>query len=246
LRVFLAACLALLAGACSSGSERSAGDAPTGTAAPKPVYAAIGASETAGIGSDDPPTQAWPQVLHAEALPEFRIFNLGISGATVEDALIRQLPEARRAEPEVVTVWLNVNDLLRGVTPNEYERHLTKLLKELQNLNPEQVLVANTPPLDNLPALRACAPNSSDEGGLCFLFEGLPPPLELRALVTSYNAATERAVMGTGATLVDLHSVGLEARREEEELDLISGDGFHPSTEGHAAIAEAFAAELDE
>ena len=237
--------LALLAGGCSSGTERSAGDDPSRTAAPKPVYAAIGASETAGIGSDDPPTQAWPQVLHGEALPEFRIVNLGISGATVEDALIRQLPEVQRVEPEVVTVWLNVNDLLRGVTPNEYERDLTKLLKELQNLNPEQVLVANAPPLDNLPALRACAPNSSDGGGLCFLFEGLPPPLELRALVTRYNTATERATMRTSATLVDLHATALEARREGEELDLISGDGFHPSTEGHAAIAEAFAAELD-
>lgn len=245
-RVFVAAaCSALLLVACTSGTQGSANDDRSRTAEPRPVYAAIGASETAGIGSDDPPTQAWPQVLRTEALPEFRIVNLGISASTVEDALVRQLPEVRRVEPQVVTVWLNVNDLLRGVSPSEYGRALTKLLKELQDLDPEKVLVANTPPLDNLPALRACAPNSSDEGVLCFLFEGLPPPQEIKALVTRYNAVIERAATRTGSTLVDLHSAGLEARREGVEPDLISGDGFHPSSEGHRAIAELFASKLD-
>lgn len=246
LRVFLViAFIALLLVACTSGTQESANDDRSGAAEPRPVYAAIGASETAGIGSGDPSTQAWPQVLHAEAFPEFRIVNLGISGATVENALVRQLPEVQRLQPEVVTAWLNVNDLLRGVSPDEYGRALTELLEQLQDLNPKQVLVANTPPLGNLPALRACAPNSSDQGALCFLFEGLPPTREINELVASYNAVIERAVTRTGGTLVDLHSAGLDARREGSEPELISGDGFHPSTEGHAAIAEVFAIELD-
>ncbi|MGH2826454.1 MAG: SGNH/GDSL hydrolase family protein [Actinomycetota bacterium] len=246
LRVLLAvACLSLLAAACATGTEGSAEGSRSRTIESQPVYAAIGASETAGVGSDDPPTQAWPEVLQADALPEFRIVNLGISGATVEDALLRQLPEVRRVEPEVVTVWLNVNDLLRGVSPSDYGRALTKLLNELQALDPAQVLVANTPPLHNLPALRNCASNSSDEGVLCFLFEGLPPPREIRFLVTRYNEVIDAAVSRAGFTLVDLHSAGLEARQEGEELELISGDGFHPSTAGHRAIAEVFAAELD-
>ncbi|MGH2779408.1 MAG: SGNH/GDSL hydrolase family protein [Actinomycetota bacterium] len=242
--LYLAVAGIALAAACTSGTQGSANDDRSRTAAPRPVYAAMGASETAGIGTDDPPTQAWPQVLHADALPEFRIVNLGISGATVEDAMLRQLPEVQRVEPEVVTVWLNVNDLLRGVSPSDYGRALTQLLNELQELGPAQVLVANTPPLDNLPALRDCAPNSSDEGVLCFLFEGLPPPREIKALATQYNEVIEAAVSRAGLTLVDLHAAGLEARREGEELELISGDGFHPSSEGHRAIAEVFAAEL--
>lgn len=246
LRVLLAvACLSLPAVACATGTEGSAHDDRSRTASPQPVYAAMGASETAGIGSDDPPTQAWPQILHADALPGFRTLNLGISGATVEDALARQLPEVQRVEPEVVTVWLNVNDLLRGVSPGDYERALTQLLNELQTSDPAQVLVANTPPLDNLPALRDCASNSSEEGVLCFLFEGVPPPREINVLVTRYNEVIEAAVSRAGFTLVDLHTAGLEARREGEDLELISGDGFHPSTAGHRAIAEVFAAELE-
>lgn len=244
LPIALRACLVLLAVSCTSGSQGSADDDRSRNTELKPVYAALGASETAGIGSDNPPTQAWPQVLQANALPDFRIVNLGISGATVDDALLRQLPEVQRVEPEVVTVWLNVNDLLRGVGPSAYGRALTKLLREVRALDPAQLLVANTPPLDNLPALRECASNSSDEGVLCFLFEGLPPPREIKALVTRYNAAIEEAVARAGATLVDLHSAGLEARREGEELELISGDGFHPSAAGHRAIAEAFEAQL--
>lgn len=235
-----------LATACNSApSERAVPNEPSQASEPAGVYAALGASETAGLGTRSPEVEAWPQVLRADALPHYGIVNLGISGATVEDALTGQVPEARAADPDVVTVWLNVNDLLRGVPLNEYQRSLSELLAELQAIEPDQVLVANTPPIEDLPAFRECRAKTSDKSLLCLLFGKLPSRREIKAQVTRYNDVIERVVARAGATLVDLHAAGLAARRDGDESDLISADGFHPSPTGHRAIAEVFEDNLD-
>jgi lysophospholipase L1-like esterase len=113
---------------------------------------AIGASETLGFGADDPVRQGWTQVFYRTALPRATTqVNLGIPGATVQEALEREVPEARQLHPDVVTVWLNVNDLLEGVSPSAYEDQLRILLSDLRGNGGPTVLVANTPPLDLLP-----------------------------------------------------------------------------------------------
>jgi len=139
-------------------------------------------------------------------------------------------------------VWLNVNDLLAGVTPNIYRAHLGELVHALRRGGHTRVLVANTPWLDQLPAYLACRPDAPLTAQPC----GLPSdvalaPSELNALVDQYNAAISDVVVREGAELVDLHAFG------EVPLihpDYVSGDGFHPSEKGHVAIAEAFAAVL--
>jgi acyl-CoA thioesterase I len=65
------------------------------------------------------------------------------------------------------------------------------------------------------------------------------------AAVADYNAAIQRVVEREGASLVDLHAAGLAARAEGRSADLVSSDGFHPSTAGHARVAQAFAAALN-
>jgi len=59
--------------------------------------------------------------------------------------------------------------------------------------------------------------------------------------VDSYNEATTRVAAREGATVVDLHDLGLTARRSGDAASLVSNDGFHPSTAGHQAVAKAFA-----
>jgi lysophospholipase L1-like esterase len=60
-------------------------------------------------------------------------------------------------------------------------------------------------------------------------------------MVAEYNAAIARVVQRQGAFLVDLYAVGMAARAAGTESSFISRDGFHPSTAGHARVAEAFA-----
>ena len=214
-----------------------AASSPAAAAAPR-VYVAVGASETAGVGADHPRTQAWPRVLHDRALPGTRLVNLGVPGATVQDGLTEQLPRALGADPDVVTVWLAVNDVLNLVPVTDYETTLRSLVHALRRGGRTEVLVGNVPPLDRLPAYRTCLPGSRVPGVSCVL-PVVPTPTQVRALVAEYNAAIARVVAAEGAVAVDLsHNPGRPLSA------LTADDGFHPSTRGHRVIAAAFARAL--
>jgi acyl-CoA thioesterase I len=240
--------LSLAAGACSGETDSSDTPAPPRPEGRPPLYVAIGASETYGVGAEDPLRDSWPHVFFKTALPPSTSFvNLGIPGATVEDALDRELPYAVKLDPEIVTVWLNVNDMIAGFTPQDYERNLSRLLKELSDKGVEQILVANTPPLDHLPAYRNCRRPAAAESVECSfaLRRRLPTREALNDMVADYNRAVARAATRTGAVVVDLHRRALELREAGREEELISDDGFHPSSAGHKAVAEAFARALN-
>ena len=229
LRRSLAAAVLLLAGACDVSKPEVLPPPPdTG---PPPVYVSVGASETTGAGSDQPLRDGWPRVLHRTALPAGAIHvNMGIPGATVAQALAEELPTTLDARPHLVTVWLNVNDITRGVAVSTYEAQLESLVRQLRRGGQTRVLVANTPPLDQLPAYQAGR-----------LLADLPAPEDVQEVVARYNAAIAGVVQRQGAFLVDLHAAGMAARAAGTEASFISRDGFHPSTAGHARVAEAFA-----
>ncbi|HEV3498058.1 MAG TPA: SGNH/GDSL hydrolase family protein, partial [Actinomycetes bacterium] len=115
--------LALVAAACSP--SRPEVLPPADESAPPPVYVAVGASETTGVGSEQPLRDGWPRIPHRTALPAGAVFvNMGIPGATVAQALAEEVNDTVSARPHLITVWLNVNDLVRGVSTAEYERQL--------------------------------------------------------------------------------------------------------------------------
>jgi len=236
----------LLATACTA-SRTAATPKPTPLTPPL-VYVAVGASESVGVGATDTHRNAWTQVFFRTALPRSAVFvNMAVPGSTVADALAAQVPEAVALSPDVVTVWLNVNDILHGVTPGLYEADLTKLVTALRRGGATKVLVANRPPLDDLPAFRACLPGATAPRGVPCPVSGalagaVPAPATLNAVVDAYNAAIARVAAATGAVLVDLHAAGLTARRDGTEASLVSSDGFHPSDAGHALVAQTFAA----
>jgi acyl-CoA thioesterase-1 len=246
------ALLLLTVAGCGGGDDPAAAPSPSASAgapsvsswvsspaaaAPR-VYVAVGASETAGVGADHPRTQAWPRVLHDRALPGTRLVNLGVPGATVQDGLDEQLPRALAADPDVVTVWLAVNDVLTLDPVADYEATLRSLVHALRRDGRTEVLVGNVPPLDRLPAYRTCLPGSQVAGVSCVL-PLVPTPRQVRALVAEYNAAIARVVAAEGAVAVDLS--GDPGR----PLSVVTADdGFHPSTRGHRVIAAAFARAL--
>ncbi len=232
---------ALVAG-CSAPKPESRASGPSTQPSTRPLtYVAVGASETVGAGADDPAGDAWPRLLLRTALPLSTEFvNLGIPGATVAQALREEVPRAAEARPDLVTVWLNVNDLIAGVSAAQYERDLGTLVGTLRRGGATRVLVANVPPLDQLPVYVACR----TAGPGCRFRAWLPAPEALNAVVEAYNAATSRVVEREGALLVDLHAVGRAATQAGTFADLVSADGFHPSTAGHAVVAETFATVL--
>jgi len=208
------------------------------------VYVAVGASETVGFGADQPLRDSWPRVLFRTALPPSAVFvNMGIPGATVAQALRDELPQALTVRPALATVWLNVNDIVAGVAVADFERDLAALVHGLRANATTRVLVANVPPLDELPAYLSCRADAAagTDAGPCGGASDLPGPDALNRIVAAYNAATARVVTQEGASLIDLNAVGLAARQAGTATALVSKDGFHPSTAGHEAVAKAFA-----
>ena len=202
------------------------------------VYVAVGASDTVGVGSRDPRRDAWPEVFARTALPpNAEVHNLGISGATTAEAIRRELPRALDLRPTIATVWLNVNDLTHAVPPETYERQLRQLLTALRADGRTQVLIATTPRLESLPAYRACL----DASASCEIGPFVPPPTLVSAAVDAYNDAIRSAAKATGSIVVDLHALGDVPANHPE---WVSGDGFHPSTEGYRHVASAFASAL--
>lgn len=228
-----------LAAACSQGSSGSV--RPSSRPAPPPVvYAALGASETAGIGTADPTRQSFPQVLYQRLPRSAVLYNLGLPGETTAAAIQDELPAAVSARPSLATVWFNVDDMVAGVSAADYETRLDQIVGGLRQAGTARVLVANTPRLDRLPVYLACRPNPPAGAPRCPLGGevALPPPDQLDALVGAYNAAITRIAQRHGATVVDLSAQEATIAQHPE---YVSSDGLHPSSQGAAAIAAAFA-----
>jgi phosphatidylinositol alpha 1,6-mannosyltransferase len=243
-RLAAGALLLALAACGTGGTASTAGPGPQTEAGAPQVYVAVGASETVGAGIEDDPLRlrdAWPQLFYNAALPRSSTYyNLGVDGETTAGALAEQVPRALALQPTVVTVWLNVDDLVHGVSAADYESNLGAIVHQLRRGGAATVLVANTPSLDRLPAYLACRPNAPGGVG-CLLGPqaSLPDAATVNSLVDAYNGAAARVVAREGAVLVDLHAQG---EIPDTHPEWIATDGFHPSAAGHAAAARLFVA----
>lgn len=234
--------VALVSACTTSGSAGAEPSKPSPNQPALIVYAAIGASESVGVGAVDPARDAWPQLLFRTSLPESAVFyNFGIPGATTAQALSDELPRALLVQPTLVTVWLNVNDIIGGVSAEQYQGELDQLVHSLRRGGAARVLVANSPYLDRLPVYLDCRAGNPPASVACPPGLATTPPSVLNAIVDAYDASATQVAQKEGAILVDLHAQG---EVPDQHPDWVSGDGFHPSTAGYAAIAGVFALAL--
>jgi acyl-CoA thioesterase-1 len=192
------------------------GDASTVQSAPRPLtYVAIGASDSAGVGANVPDQESWPAVLVRKLPVGSRLVNLGVSGSLLHQAIDQQLPVALDSDPDLVTVWLAVNDYAARVPLERYAADLDTLLGQLRAKSGAAVLVGNVPDLSALPSASR---------------------FDLRD-VDRWNVAIGEAAQRHGVTLVDLRATWREVT---EHPEYISSDGFHPSTIGYQKLADLF------
>jgi acyl-CoA thioesterase I len=183
------------------------------------VYVAIGASETVGVGASDPSRDGWVPQLAQLLGPRTLVRNLGVSGTLLSTATKDQLPVAVQEQPDLVTVWLAVNDLNAHVPLERYSADLDTLLASLARQTPARVLVGNVPDLPRVPAYQAV------------------DPVSLRAELERWNTVIAEVAGRHGAVVVDLYAGYAEVGSHPE---YISADGFHPSTAGYARLGEMF------
>jgi lysophospholipase L1-like esterase len=206
------------------------------------VYTALGTSETAGVGLDFALRLrfAWPQLFFNEALSRASTYyNFAIPGITTADALQRELPQALAVHPTVATVFFTLDDLVAGVTPQDYGRNLDTIVHSLRQ-DGATVLIATAPHIDGLPAYSACS-GAAGSTTKCPLGQGvvLPPPAAADAAIDVYDAAVQSVATRESAIIVDLRSQSYDITAHPE---YISDDGLHPSALGAEQIANLFVA----
>lgn len=197
--------------------------APTSSPAPAPAfrYVAMGASDAVGVGATDPAAGSWPARIAARLPAGTDYVNLGVAGSLAAQAAREQSPRAVALRPQLVTIWLAVNDLNASVSPTDYVAALHAVIDPLVSGTPARVFVGTVPDLRSVPA-----------------YEGTDRA-ELLARITAYNAAIASIAAGSASrvTAVDLFS----GSGPLVSAMTVSADGFHPSDAGYALIADRFA-----
>jgi acyl-CoA thioesterase I len=181
-------------------------------------YVAIGASDTVGVGAAEPAREGWVARLHERLPAGSSLTNLGISGSLLSEAIHQQLPVAVAAKPDLVTIWLAVNDLNARVPVERYSADLDALLAALEPTG-AKVFVGNVPDLARVPIYR------NVDGRL------------LAAEVERRNGAIAAVAERHRAHLVDLRTTWQELA---EHPEYVSADGFHPSSAGYGRLADVF------
>jgi acyl-CoA thioesterase I len=184
------------------------------------TYVAIGASDTFGIGTSDPYMENWPTDLADKLGQKVHLINLGIPGITLHDALSLELPVALDAHPELVTIWLGVNDIANAVPIHSYSHDLNLMLASLESYAPSaHILIANIPDLTLLPYFASYNQQ------------------KLRNMIEEYNQTIAQEAQQHHASLVNLSQQSYNLR---EHPEYISNDGLHPTDLGYLQIAELF------
>lgn len=198
---------------------------PSATASSGIKYVAIGASDTVGVGASDPANGSWPALVAAHlpsGSPPYT--NLGVAGSLTLQAVSQQLPGAIAQKPNLISVWLAVNDLNATIEPASFAESLAQIVDSLVQKTDATIFVGNVPDLRTVPVYA-----SADKARL---LAGIQAYNDAIAAIAARNPARVKVVdlFAGSAALVSTATV--------------SQDGFHPSDEGYQLIAERFASAM--
>ncbi|MEK6206288.1 MAG: GDSL-type esterase/lipase family protein [Chloroflexota bacterium] len=227
---------AALVGACSAAPAARPSQTSRPTASPSIApatattssgikYVAIGASDTVGVGATDPAKGSWPALI-ASRLPAGSpaYVNLGVSGSLAVQAVTQQLPGAIAQQPNLVSVWLAVNDLNATIEPASYAESLGQIVDGLAQKTAATIFVGNVPDLRAVPAYA-----SVDKARLLAGIQAYNDVVA--AIAAKYPGRVNVVDLFTGSAALVVTGT-------------VSADGFHPSDEGYQLIAERFASAM--
>jgi acyl-CoA thioesterase-1 len=186
-------------------------------------YLALGDSYTIGTGSSSP-AHSWPSII-AERLKQktgqdVELTNPAVNGFTTLDLITRELPLVIDLKPDLVTILIGVNDLVRGRTPNDYRVSLARIYDEVGvQMQPDgRAFAISIPNWSVVPAAR--------EFG---------DPEQIRDLTDTYNDIAREEATARRFGWIDITAAGISGLGT---AGWISSDGLHPGDRQYAAWAE--------
>ena len=182
-------------------------------------YVALGDSYT--IGTSVSAEESWPSQLVAR-LPELELVaNLAVNGHTSTDLITDELPQLERLQPELVSVLIGVNDVVRGVPDLAYAGNVAVILEELlTRLPPSRIVCVATPDYTR-------TPRGADYGD----------PIQQSDAIVRFNAILREASEQRRIAFVpEIFEISQQASEDEQ---LVASDGLHPSATQYARWVES-------
>jgi acyl-CoA thioesterase-1 len=187
------------------------------------TYLALGDSYTIGTGASHE-SRNFPSLLAAKVEAatgrEVRLVNPAVNGFTTIDVLVREVGFIQELEPDLISVLIGVNDLVRGRSLDAYRESLDDIYDSVatQRLPSGRVIAISIPDWSAVPAAR-------DYGD----------PQRIHSLTETFNATARERAAAHGFTWVDISDV---SRRGLGTFDWVSADDLHPGDPQYAAWAD--------
>lgn len=223
-RGVLLAALALLLAPAGCGAPRTAGpDAarPAGGSVTVRMVV-LGDSLAFGTGASGP-ANGFAFLLYQRLLakiPRSEVRNFAIGGTTVADVRRLEAGRLRGLEVDVVLVVVGGNDVVQRTPPERFEREYTALVKDVRSYAPHaHIVLFGVPDVAISPIFPPAAASA------------------IESLSRADDSAVRRIACLHATEYVDLFGVTRQARGRVDRF--LAEDRFHPSDEGHAAIAAA-------
>lgn len=180
------------------------------------TYAAIGDSLTAGVGASSV-SSTFPALLAEKISAQkdmmVKVKNLGTPGATSFDLLTGQVLDAAQYDPQIITLFIGVNDIHNFVPLEKYKSNLKTAIGALQRSTKAKIYLLNLPYLGARDLV-------------------LPPyDLYYDMKTREYNDVIKEVAGETGVTLIDLYAAADKPFKQDQSLYSI--DRYHPSDSGY-------------
>lgn len=194
------------------------------TAAQGLRYVALGDSYT--IGTSVTQGERWPDQLVSRLAttpaPLSLVANLGVNGFTSREVIEVELPRLPELEPEFASLLVGVNDVVQGVSAEQFEANAGRILDDLlARLPAGRIIVVSTPDY-------TVTPEGATYG----------EPDSQRAGIVANNAILARLATERGIAVVDIFEL---SRRAATDRALVAGDGLHPSGAQYELWVDAIA-----
>jgi len=225
--------LTLVLGALVASCMPAGSIGPSGSPGPSSAgvlrYVALGDSYT--IGTSVREAERWPDqlvaALHGTSPALALVGNPAVNGYTTRDVIADELPQLDGLRPEFATLLIGVNDVIQGVSEDEYRRNLGQIFDALISHAGENRIVGVTTPDYTV------TPAGADYGD----------PTSVSAAIQRYNAIFTDAAAARGIAVVDIYDLSLLAA---DDRSLVAGDGLHPSGAQYALWVERIAPVVEE
>lgn len=197
------------------------------TATSSLVYVALGDSLTSGVGANKY-SQAYPYLL-AQYLAgndnQVTLKDYSVPGAKTQDLLDGLLPGAIKANPDVVTVLIGVNDIHGKISAQKFAANYEEILSRLSKETKAKIYIINIPFI----------------GANSLIWQ--PHRYLYQARTNEFNKIIKQLALKYQVNYLDLYTSTYLLLREPGLH--YSADLFHPSAEGYKIWADLIYADFN-